>query len=230
MTGMEYAGVVLSTAAGGFDPAPVLIMAAALAAGVDRRHVLGASALLLAGTGLWGAALTVVLGPRVEGVDWWGLIRHGLVAAQVELGTALALGGYTLWRVHARRRSPGHPSTEEPRTTRPWALYATAVAFVGIVVLDVPFDVHVAAASTQPLVAWLGGWAVWALLSQLPLTLLVLLTLVGRQQRFSVAVRRAWALVSPRVDLVVTWFLGGTSLLMLLDAGSFLARGSFLVG
>ena len=47
MNAGEYAGTVFVTALGGFDPAPMIIMAAALGAGVRRRHIMGASALLL---------------------------------------------------------------------------------------------------------------------------------------------------------------------------------------
>ena len=50
MNGLAYSGAVLATAVGGFDPAPMIIMAAALGAGLRHRHIMGASALLLAGT------------------------------------------------------------------------------------------------------------------------------------------------------------------------------------
>ena len=100
--------------------------------------------------------------------------------------------------------------------------------FVGIVVLDIPFDVHVAVAASQPLPRMVLGWVVWALLSQIALTALVLLTLLGRQERFSAVMRRAWAAVAPRISVVVTALLGLASLLMLLDAGLFLWAGQFL--
>ena len=203
MNAGEYAGTVFVTALGGFDPAPMIIMAAALGAGVRRRHIMGASALLLGGTAAWGVALTLLVGPRLQRVDWWALVRHGSTAAWVEVGLAVALGGYALWRAVSRRRARGEPTPEKPAAS-PWALYTTSLVFVGIVVLDIPFDVHVAVAASQPLPRMVLGWVVWALLSQIALTALVLLTLLGRQERFSAVMRRAWAAVAPRISVVVT--------------------------
>ena len=162
MNAGEYAGTVFVTALGGFDPAPMIIMAAALGAGVRRRHIMGASALLLGGTAAWGVALTLLVGPRLQRVDWWALVRHGSTAAWVEVGLAVALGGYALWRAVSRRRARGEPTPEKPAAS-PWALYTTSLVFVGIVVLDIPFDVHVAVAASQPLPRMVLGWVVWAL-------------------------------------------------------------------
>ena len=228
MNAGEYTGTVLATALGGFDPAPMVIMAAALGAGVRRRHIMGASALLLGGTAAWGVALTLLAGPRLQSVDWWALVRHGGTAAWVEVGLAVVVGGYALWRAVSRRRSRGEPTPEKPAAS-PWALYATSLVFVGIVVLDIPFDIHVAVAASQPLPRVVIGWVAWALLSQIALTALVLLTLLGRQERFSTVMRRTWAAVAPRITVVVTALLGLASLLMLLDAGLFLWAGRFLI-
>lgn len=228
MNAGEYAGTVFVTALGGFDPAPMVIMAAALGAGVRRRHIMGASALLLGGTAAWGLALSLLAGPRLQRVDWWALVRHGSTAARVEVGLAVALGGYALWRAVSRRRARGESTPEKPAAS-PWALYATSLVFVGIVVLDIPFDIHVAVAATQPLPRVVLGWEAWALLSQIALTALVLLTVLGRQERFSAVMRRAWAAVAPRISVVVTALLGLASLLMLLDAGLFLWAGRFLL-
>ncbi|MDO4919131.1 hypothetical protein [Kocuria sp.] len=226
----EYFGTVLATAAAGFDPAPMVIMAAALGTGIRRRHTVGASLLLLGGTAAWGVALTLLVGPGLQGVDWWGLVRHGAVAAWIETGLAVVVGGYAIWRVVARRRARENPAPEKPGATNPWALYATALVFIGIVVFDLPFDVHVAVAAAQPSAVVVAGWVIWALVSQLPLTLLVLLTLLGRQERFSRLMQRAWKRVSPWVNSLVTLLLGAASLLMLLDAGRFLLAGHFLIG
>ena len=57
----------------------------------------------------------------------------------------------------------------------------------------------------------------------------MLLTILGKQQRFSRVMRRAGAAVSPWVNRLVTAVLGLAALLMLLDAGEFLLVGHFLV-
>ncbi|RLZ02716.1 hypothetical protein CWC38_09660 [Kocuria tytonicola] len=225
----EYAATVLATAAGGFDPAPMVIMAAALGAGLRRRHVVGASALLLGGTVLLGLGLTLLVGPVLQSVDWWGLVRHGAVAAWVELALGVAIGVFAAVRAVSRRRGTA-PEEEKPPARNAWALYVTALVFVGIVVFDPPFDIHVAVAAAQPLPVMVLGWVAWALISQIALTLLLLLTVLGRQERFSAVMQRAWARISPWVGVAVTVLLGLAALFLVLDAGRFLLLGHFLVG
>ena len=230
MNATEYALVVVATAAGGFDPAPVIIMAAALGAGVRRRHVVGSAALLLGGTAALGLVLTLLAGPVLQSVDWWALLRHGAVAARVELVVGLALAVFAVVRAVTRRGGrDSDPADERPARTA-WALYVTALVFVGVVVFDPPFDLHVAAAGGQPFPLVVLGWIAWALISQLPLTVLLLLTVLGRQERFSTVMQRAWTRISPWAGGAVTVLLGLAALFLLLDAGRFLLVGRFLVG
>lgn len=229
MNTAEYAATVLATAAGGFDPAPMVIMAAALGAGVRRRHIVGSSVLLLGGTVLLGLGLTLLVGPVLQSVDWWGLVRHGAVAAWVELALGTALAVFAVVRAVSRRRGTA-PEQEKPPARNAWALYVTALVFVGIVVFDPPFDIHVAVAAAQPLPVMVLGWVAWALISQIALTLLLLLTALGRQERFSAVMQRAWARISPWVGVAVTVLLALAALFLVLDAGRFLLLGHFLVG
>ena len=70
MNTQEYALSVLLTALGGFDPAPMLILAAALGAGIRKRHIMGSAAVLLGGTAAWGMTLTLLVGPGLQRVNW----------------------------------------------------------------------------------------------------------------------------------------------------------------
>lgn len=226
----EYLLTVLATGLAGFDPAPMLIMAAALGAGVRRRHVVGATAALLAGTAGWGAALTMLAGPRLLSVPWHRVLRYGAVAAWLELALGVALAGYVLLRVIRRIRRGGgsREAAEKPRAA--WGLYLTAMAFVAIVIFDVPFDLHVAAAATQgPLLAGL-GWVAWAVISQVPVTVLALLALSGRQRGVARRMTAWWRTVSPYAWLAVTAAVGIAALFLLADAGRMLLLGRFLVG
>ena len=225
----EYAASVLATAAGGFDPAPMVIMAAALGAGVRRRHIMGSSVLLLGSTAALGLGLTLLVGPVLQSVDWWGLVRHGAVAAWVELALGVAIAVFAVVRAVSRRGRTA-PEEEKPPARNAWALYVTALVFVGIVVFDPPFDIHVAVAATQPLPVMVLGWVAWALISQIALTLLLLLTLLGRQERFSAVMQRTWARTSPWVGVAITVLLGLAALFLVVDAGWFLLLGHFLVG
>ncbi len=98
MNTQEYALSVLLTALGGFDPAPMLIFAAALGAGIRKRHIMGSAGVLLGGTAAWGMTLTLLVGPGLQRVNWGELLRHGSISAGIELVLALAIGGYAVWR------------------------------------------------------------------------------------------------------------------------------------
>ncbi|MCG2623327.1 hypothetical protein LVY72_15625 [Arthrobacter sp. I2-34] len=222
MTALQYLSVVVLTALGGFDPAPALIAAAALAAGFRRRHVLGFAALLIGGTAAWGLVLTVIGGARLGRVDWHALARGGAVAAWVEL--ALGLGGWALYRALRRRRPE---SSREVRS--PWGLYATAAGFVAIVVFDLPFDVMVVASAGQPPVLAVPGWVAWAALSQAPLTLLGVAVAAGRHRSAVARLNRIWSRFAPVAGTVATACLAVAALVLLADAAQFLVRGHFLV-
>ena len=103
------------------------------------------------------------------------------------------------------------------------------LGFVAIVIGDPAFVVQVVAASHAAPPAAAGGWVLWALISQLPLTLLGPVLLLGRSARLARRVdpwvRRLRAAAAP----VVTVALAGAGLLMVLDAGTELAVGSFLI-
>lgn len=224
MTALQYLWTVFLTALGGFDPAPALIAAAALAAGIRRRHVLIFAALLLGGTALWGLVLSLTGGARLGRVDWHALARDGAVAAWVELALGLVAGGWALYRL---LRRPRPESAREVRS--PWGLYATAAGFVAIVVFDLPFDVMVVASAAQPLFLTVPGWAAWAALSQAPLTILCAAAALGRHTAAAARMQSLWARLAPVAGTVATACLTAAALVLVADAAQFLARGRFLV-
>lgn len=232
MTLWEYVLSTLTTAVGGFDPAPMLIMAAALGAGVRRRHVLGASVVLLGGTAVWGFALTHWVGRQVLKVHWHDVIRQGTTAAWIELTLGLILAGYAGFRILRVGRSPGPENVDNrdaARSRSAWGLYVTALVFVAIVIFDVPFDVFVAASATQSAPIAGAGWLAWALISQLPLTLLATMTVAGRQQGIADVMTRWWRAVQPYTSVAVTVLLALAALLLLIDSAQLLVFGRFLI-
>lgn len=132
----------LSTAAvtglGGFDPAPMLIAAAALTGGVRRRHLYGFAALLLGGTALLGWILSRTIGHALGHPDWYRLLLGHRASAVIEVVAGLALVTYAVVRIRAAIMMPPaaaeSPEAEKPRGVA--GLYAVAATFAVIVVGD----------------------------------------------------------------------------------------------
>lgn len=228
MTFQAYLVSTLTSAIAGFDPAPMLIMAAALGVGVRRRHIVGATAVLLGGTALWGFSLTQLVGRKLLDIQWHDLVRHGAIAAWIELGLGLCLAAYTAYRL-LRRREDREQDRDSDKPRSAWGLYVTAVVFVAIVILDVPFDLFVAASATQtPPVAGV-GWVLWAVISQFPVAILAAVTIAGRQRRVAETMTKWWRTVQPYVSVAVTVVLALAALFLIIDAGKLLLFGQFLI-
>lgn len=224
MTVLQYLATVVLTALGGFDPVPALIAAAALTAGVRRRHVLASTILLVAGTAALGLVLTLLAGPRLAGVDWHTLVRGGRTSAWVELVLGVGIGSWAVYRARRRpRREPAHGGRS------PWALYVTAIGFVAVVVFDLPFDVLVTTSTGQPLLLAAGGWGVWAVLSQAPVTALAIAVAAGRHAGAMAFLDRVRSRLGPLAGVVITACLAVAAVLLVADATQFLARGRFLI-
>ena len=224
MSTTGYFATVALTALGGFDPTPLLIIAAALGAGVPRRHVVGFVVVLVGGTAAWGVVLTVIGGQRLARVDWHDLVRGGSTAAWLETVLGVVLAGYALWRVWRKPR-PKRPR----RAVSVAGLYATAAGYVAIVIFDLSFDVLVRASASQPLLVAIPGWITWAVLTQLPATLLGIAAAWNHHQVLAGRLSRVWSRLAPAAGTLVSACLLLAGLVLIADAAEFLAQGRFLL-
>src|SRR3712207_2331226 len=88
----------------GLDPAGALVAAGALTGGARERHVAAYGLVSLLGTVAFGTALSLVVGPRVAGVDW-GELASSPGAALVEAALGLGLVAWGIARVRRPARS-----------------------------------------------------------------------------------------------------------------------------
>jgi hypothetical protein len=222
----SFIGAAAATGLGGFDPGPALIGAAALGSGIPHRHVLGFGAVLISGTAISGIVVTALVGSRLSQVDWHALLRDGATAAWIELAVGVGLLVYATHRL-VRRHHGARTSTRRPPNVT--GLYLTALGFVAIVVFDVPFEIFVATAGDQP--QWLvgAGWILWALISQLPLALLLVAIMAKRHTAMVRIVTAAQKRLGPLAHLLFGAALGLVGLFLTVDAVRFLAIGRFLI-
>lgn len=210
----------------GLDPAGALVAAVALAAGARDRQIVVFGAIVLVGTTLFGAVLTVTVGERLARLDWASLVPHGTLRAGLEAGAALVLAGW------AAARISGGNAVSEPRTMGAGSagVVAAAVLFVGTAATDPSFAALVVLAGRE---GSPGGVlvvnATWTVVSQAPLFLVVLAVLRGRHRAAVDLLQRLRGRWAPRVRAGVTGALGLGALLLLADVVAWTTR-SFLVG
>lgn len=204
----------VATGLAGFDPAPMLIAAAALTGGVRRRHLFGFAAVLLGGTALVGWLLSRTLGHLFGHLDWPGLLLGHRVSGVIELVAGLALAAYAAYRIGAALRW-GRPRTSaEPERVRGVAgLYVVAVTFALIVVGDPAFALFVGLSGDQRPISGVIGWVIWATISQFPLVILMVAAAFGAAHRVAAAGQRLKARLAPTLRTLTTVLVLAAALL-----------------
>jgi hypothetical protein len=233
---MEPGAFIASAGAlglGGLDPAPPLIAAVYMAsrpassphaARRVRRAVLVFGIVLIGGTALWGIALSLLVGERLDAIPWGHLLRAGAVVAWLEVAAALAGLVYAGYRWRRRDREP------EAERDRSFAgLLLVAVGFVALVTSDPPFVLATGLSGHQPLWAVVAGMLLWTLVSQAPLALLCGAVMANQHRRAARLIGRAWTAARRWVNLILPLGVAAVCVLMLLDAGKYLLLGRFLI-
>ncbi|SDQ19480.1 hypothetical protein [Quadrisphaera sp. DSM 44207] len=224
-------GSLLATALGlgvaGVDPAGALIAVAALAAGARDRVVLGYGAVVLVGTAVLGAVLSLTVGSTVAEVDWSVLVPSGRGGAVLELvvgALVLAWGMVRLVRRGARTPRPRRTATGAARLLGVGAVFALSA------VLDPTFlALTVLAGRGQDVVAVVLAHLLWAVVSQAPLVLLLVAVARGGHQRAVERFRTWWARAQPGLRRVGTAALLLIGAVLVLDAAWWFATGGFLL-
>jgi hypothetical protein len=209
-----------------------LLALGALGAGARNRALLAFGFVCILGTAAFGTTLSLVIGPRISGIDWSRFLPHNptedLIAALVEvlLGFALVAWGF----VRALR-----PSTTPPKPTVPHGLGLLSLAAVGILfalaaIFDPPFlSLVVIAGRSEHFWSVAAAHSTWVFVSHAPLILLLVLALVIDHETVVARFQNVWSRIRPLVVRLVTVavLLAGT--LILLDAAWFFVTGDLFL-
>ncbi|MBK5249869.1 MAG: hypothetical protein JJE50_10655 [Actinomycetales bacterium] len=226
MTRLLLAALALGV--GGFDPAAALVGAAALGAGARERVVVAYAAVVLVVTTGLGAVLSMTVGARLADFRWSRLLPPDQVNAWI----GLLLGvGLLVWGIQRSTRSTyAHPGPKEARGTGPFAMVAFGCVYGLATVFDPAFVAMVVIAgriSGQPEV--LAAWAVWTVLAQLPLVVLLVALLRGSHGRSVLLLEQWWRRARPALRWVVTGALLLSGGFLVLDAVWWFTTGGLLV-
>lgn len=214
------------------DFTATLLALGALGSGARNRALIAFGLVSIVGTAVFGVTLSLVIGPRIAGIDWAGLLPHNptedLIAALVEVLIGI---GLVSWGVFRALR----PNTTPPKPTVPRGLGLLSLAAVGILfalaaIFDPPFlSLVVIAGRSEHFWQVAAAHSTWVIVSHAPLILLLVLALVVDHDLVVTRFQGAWTRIRPIFDRVVTVavLLAGT--LILLDAAWFFITGDLFL-
>ena len=212
----------------GLDPAGALVVAGALASGARERNVVLFGLVVLVGTMVLGATLSLSVGPRIAEIDWSVLAPGDRTVAFVE---ALLGVGLVCWGVVRARRPKAHaPKPRSARGTSPIALVGAGILFALSAVFDPTFvALTVIAGREGSFWSAVVAQSAWVLVSQAPLVLILGAMAGGKHKGVVVWFRSLWSRLRPAIGRLVTGAVLLVGAFFLLDAGWWFVTGELLV-
>jgi hypothetical protein len=214
------------------DITGALAAVGALAAGARTRALLAFGGFTILGTVAFGTALSLIVGPRISGLDWGHLLPHDptedLVAALVEVVLGV---GLLIWGI-VRALKPG-TRPPKPRALRGLGVISLAgagILFALAAIADPTFvSLVVIAGRADRFWSVAAAHSAWTFVSHVPLVLVLAFALTGENERVVTTVRTLWAKVSPWMVRLVTVFVLLVALLLLLDAFWYFITGDLFL-
>ncbi len=214
------------------DVTGALVAVGALAAGARLRALVAFGSFCILGTVAFGTALSLIVGPRIAGIDWGRFLPHTPTEDRVAAFVQIVLGvGLLIWGiVRTRRRGSGPPKPGVPRGLGLISLAGVGMLFALAAIADPTFVSLVVIAGRAELF-WpvIAAHSTWTLVSHIPLVLVLVFALSGESERVVIWVRTLWERINPWTVRLVTGgvFLVGT--LFLLDALWWYETGEFFI-
>jgi hypothetical protein len=209
-----------------------LLAVGALAAGARVRAILAFGFFCILGTVAFGTVLSLVVGPRIEGIDWGRLLPHNptedLVAACIDivLGVGLLIWG----AVRLRKPDTRPPKPSTPRGLGLLSLAGTGIIFAFAAIADPTFvSLVVIAGRAEHYESILAAHSTWTLVSHAPLVLVLTFALIGQNERVVTWVRTFFARISPLIGRLITVAVFVAGMFLLADALWWFTTGHFFI-
>ena len=214
------------------DITGTMLALGALGAGAKDRALLAFGCVSILGTLAFGTALSLLIGPRIAGIDWAALLPHDptedRIAAFIEVLLGVGLIGWGIVRILK-------PSVTPPKPTAPRGLGLLSLAAVGVpfalaAIFDPTFvSLVVIAGRSQHLPSILAAHSTWAFVSHAPLILLLTFALATDHERVVSRFQSLWTRIHPFIVRFVTIaaFLVGVA--FLLDATWYYVTGELFI-
>ena len=214
------------------DVTGALVAVGALGAGARLRALVAFGCFCILGTVAFGTALSLIVGPRIAGIDWGMLLPHNPTEDRVAAFIQIVLGaGLLTWGiVRTRRPGSGPPKPSVPRSFGLISLAGAGMLFALAAIADPTFVSLVVIAGRADLF-WtvVAAHSTWTLVSHIPLVLVLAFALSGENERIVIWVRTLWERISPWMVRLVTGVVLLVGTFFLLDALWWYATGEFLI-
>ena len=214
------------------DITAALLVVGALGAGARVRALMVFGCFCILGTIAFGTALSLIVGPRIAGIDWGMLLPHGPTEDRVAASVQVVLGlGLLAWGIMRTRRPAARPPKPSvPRGLGLISLAGTGMLFALAAIFDPTFVSLVVIAGRAELF-WpvVAAHSTWTLVSHTPLVFVLALVVSGDQERVVGWFQSRWARISPLVVHAVTSVVLLVGTFLLLDAAWWYVTGEFLI-
>jgi hypothetical protein len=209
-----------------------LLALGALGAGAKNRALLAFGFVSIVGTLMFGATLSLLIGPRIAGIDWSALLPHDptedRIAAFVEVLLGIGLVGWGVLRALRPSTTPPKPTT--PRGIGLLSLAAIGVPFALAAIFDPTFvSLVVIAGRSQHLPSILAAHSTWAFVSHAPLILLLVFAFASNREWVVTRFQNLWARIRPYTVRLVTAAAFFVGIAFLLDATWFYVTGDLFL-
>lgn len=212
----------------GIDPAGAVVGVGLLGMKVPRAHIVIMLATFLAGTVALGTVLSVVLGPRVTGLDWR---KFEPSDRDVAFGLVVLGLGLLVWGVFRVR----HPQRRKARHDRNMGSGILPLALLGIAfalgsIISPPFlALVVIAGRYDHLWEIILSYTIWVVLNQSPLLIVTGISITPHGKRTVERFRSWWVRTTRERNRIATnlaFIAGGVCLL---ESVWWASTGSFLI-
>ena len=214
------------------DVAGTLLATGAMGSGARNRVLVVFGCVSILGTLAFGAALSLIVGPRLAGIPWDALLprdpTEDRIAAYLEVAIGAGLLAWGMVRAWKPTASPPKPSA--PRGLGIIPMTGAGVLFAVAGILDPTFvSLVVIAGRAEQFWSVVAAHWTYAFVSHTPLILLLVFALTIDHGRVVRWFQGSWARIRPLAFRLVTGVVLLVGALFLLDAAWWHFTGDFLV-
>ena len=214
------------------DVAWTLLATGAMGSGARNRVLVVFGCVSILGTLALGTALSLIVGPRIAGIDWEALLPHDPTEDRLAAYLEVLIGaGLLAWgMVRAWRPTAGPPKPSALRGLGAISMTGAGMLFALSRILSPPFvSLVVIAGRAEHFWSVVAVHWTYALVSHTPLILLLVFALTIDHGRVVRWFQSAWERIRPLALRLITGVVLLVGTLFLLDAAWWHFTGDFLV-